>query len=305
MSLRVDRPFTRQQANDAGITDAMLRRRSAFRRLLRGVYLAEGVPVTLHLWLLAALLAAPPGSVVSHLTALRWYGYEQGPLLPLHVSTRGPTHSRLDELEVHRRGARITEYLHHGVPVTGPDRTIVDLARDVSIPRLIEIIEWMMGNGFTTVDRLADYALNRHLHGVRRVRSVLGRVRAGAESPTESRVRLMLVFARLPEPELNVNLCDDDGHWLARGDLCFLTWKVLVEYDGWQHERDAQQRVNDIARRERLEAAGWRLIVITAGDLGRPRQIVHRVHNALTDRGYAGPRPVMSSQWDTWFPTRN
>jgi hypothetical protein len=305
MSLPVDRPFTRQQANDAGITDAMLRRRSAYRRLLRGVYLAADVPVTLRLWLLAALLVAPAGAVVSHLTALRWYGYEQGPLLPLHVSTRSATHSRLDELEVHRRGTRITGYLHQGIPVTGPDRTIVDLARDVSIPRLIEIIEWMLFNGLTTLDRLADYALTCHLHGVRRVRSVLGRVRIGAESPLESRVRLMLVFARLPEPEPNVNLHDDDGHWLARGDLCFLRWKVLVEYDGWHHERDAQQRVNDIARRERLEAAGWRLIVITAGDLARPRQIVARVHGALRDRGYAGPSPVMSTQWDTWFPTRS
>ncbi len=91
---------------------------------------------------------------------------------------------------------------------------------------------------------------------------------------------------------------------LARGDQVYRSHRILVEYDGWQHERDAAQRVKDLGRRERLEAEGWRVIVVTVGDLSNPRTIVRRVHEALKSRGYEGPEPTMSMMWDTWFPTR-
>ena len=57
--------------------------------------------------------------------------------------------------------------------------------------------------------------------------------------------------------------------------------KVLVEYDGWYHERDAWQRQRDILRREALEAEGWRVIVVTSADMRHPKQIAARVARAL------------------------
>lgn len=296
-------PFTREQARAAGITDAKLRGRTAYRRLFRGVYVGARVELTFGVWLRAALLASPPGSVVSHVTALRWYGYQLGEWWPLHVSSRTTTHSRQKQLMTHRRRDVIRARLLRGVPVTEPNRTLIDLAYDVTVPELIEAIEWMLLRGYTTLSHLTTHALDHHLRGVRRVRQVIGFVREGSESPMETRVRLMIRFAHLPEPAPNVVLRDDRGHFLARGDLVYARWKVLVEYDGWHHERDAGQRQRDIGRRERLEAAGWRVIVVTAADLKAPRMIVHRVHDALVSRGCAGPRPVFSVVWNIWFPT--
>jgi hypothetical protein len=303
MAFTSSRPFTREQAVAAGITDARLRGRTAYRRLFRGVYVGARTELTLAVWVHAALLASPPGSVVSHVTALRWYGYELGALLPLHVSSRTTTHSRQRHLTTHRRLHHIRALVLRGVPVTAPDRTLVDLAPDVAVPELIQAIEWMLHRGHTTLTLLTTYALDHHLRGVRRVRQVIGFVREGSESPMETRVRLMIRFAHLPEPAPNVVLRDDRGHFLARGDLVYARWKVLVEYDGWHHERDAGQRQRDIGRRERLEAVGWRVIVVTAGDLRAPRMIVARVHRALVQRGYPGPDPVFSLVWDAWFPT--
>lgn len=294
-------PFTRRQAISGGITDAMLRRRSAFRRLFRGVYIGGAVRLTLSVWLRAALLASPPGSVISHVTALRWYGYELDNLFPLHVSSQAATHSHQKGLRAHRRLDPIPAQVLRGVLVTDPERTLVDLAYDVAVPELIQAIEWMLHQRLTTVDRLNAYVVAKHLRGVCRVRSVIGFVRTGSESPMETRVRLIIRFAHLPEPSPNVVLRDAHGLFLARGDLVLERWKVLVEYDGWHHERDGQQRQRDIGRRERLERAGWRLIVITSHDLRYPRQIVHRVHQALLDRGYEGPRPVFSVMWEGWF----
>jgi len=301
MAITTSVPFTREQALAAGITDAMLRGRTKYRRLLRGVYISAAVEMTLASWLRAVLLASPPDAVVSHVTALRWYGYEVGGVLPLHVSSRSTTHSRQRNVTTHRRRDHIRSQLVRGVPVTDPVRTLVDVAHDVSVPELIQVIEWMMHQRLTTLDRLTTFALRSHLRGVRRVRQVIGFVREGAESPPETRVRLMIRFAHLPEPSPNAFVHDELGHFLARGDLVYARWKVLVEYDGWQHERDARQRQRDIGRRERLERAGWTVIVITVHDLRTPTTIVKRVHQALVQHGYAGPHPVFSLMWDDWF----
>jgi hypothetical protein len=297
-------PFTREQALAAGISDAVLRGRTRFRRILRGVYIDATVAMTLVMWLRAALLVSPPGSIVSHVTALRLYGYELGALLPLHVSTRAPVRCRQTDVTTHRRRDHVESRCVNGIRVTEPNRTIVDAAYDVPIPQLIQVIEWMIHRGYTTVNALATYSLEHHLRGVRRVRQVIGFVREGSESPMETLVRLMIRFAHLPEPDPNVELRDDHGLFLARGDLVYARWKIVVEYDGWHHERDGSQRQRDIGRRERLESAGWRVIVVTAHDLRAPRQIVNRVHRALVERAYTGPRPVFSTMWDAWFPTR-
>lgn len=84
---------------------------------------------------------------------------------------------------------------------------------------------------------------------------------------------------------MNVDVHDEHGGWIARGDLVYRRWKVLVEYDGWQHERDAAQRQWDHLRREQLDAAGWRVIVVTIEDMKRPWMVVARVRQALRQSG--------------------
>lgn len=296
-------PFTREEALAAGISDTILRGRR-LRRLFAGVYIVATVELTLRLWLMAAVLAMPRGSVVSHMTALRMYGFDVGDERPFHLSTRSSTHTRRDGIRAHQRLGRIHSKQLDGVPVTGPDRTLVDIATKVSLLQLVQAVEFMLHHGHTTLDTLAEYALTRHLDGVRRVRRVLPLVREGVESPMETFVRLMLVFARLPEPVPNLDIVDQQGDFVARGDLVYSVHLVLVEYDGWHHERDARQRQHDIRRRELLERAGWRVIVVTAGDLRTPHSIVRRVHLALTERGYTGPDPVFSTMWSQWFVPR-
>lgn len=94
-------------------------------------------------------------------------------------------------------------------------------------------------------------------------------------------MRWILVSAGLPEPELNVDIHDDRGTFLARGDLVYRERKVLVEHDGWHHERDAWQRQRDVLRREALETAGWRVIVVTSADMRDPAGVIARVASAL------------------------
>jgi hypothetical protein len=89
----------------------------------------------------------------------------------------------------------------------------------------------------------------------------------------ESDVRWIIFSARLPDPVPNLPIFDAYGVQIAKGDLAYPLYKVVVEHDGWHHERDAAQRQRDHLRRERLEAEGWLVVVITAEDFRNEKSI--------------------------------
>lgn len=293
-------PFTIQQAAALGV-DRKVLRGSRFHRLFRGVYVAADVEMTEWRWLVAALLALPKDAVVSHLSAARLWGFEPRGRDDLEFSTNTTSVTELRGLRLHRRQGRLTPYDIHGLPVTGPDRTFVDCGVVLGLVQLVQLAELLLHTGATTYDVLLCYCHDRHLHGVRRARRAMTMVMKGVESPMETLVRLMLVFARLPCPEPNRWIIDDSGRAVARVDLLYSRYRVVVEYDGWHHERDARQRQRDIERREVLEGLGYRVIVVTAADLRTPQSVPWRVHAALRERGYDGARPVTSVVWRQWF----
>ncbi|WP_229054047.1 DUF559 domain-containing protein [Aeromicrobium sp. Leaf350] len=294
------RPFTVAQAAELGLTRKQLRSRR-FRRLLRGVYISADVEPTFALWIQAALLVLPGDAVVSHTSAMRLYGFEGRRRGILEFSTNTSAHTSLPEIVLHRRRWQLHPREVDGFWTTGPDRTFVDVAARTALPELVAFGDHLVHAGHTTTDDLRWYADSRHLDGVRKARRVAPLVRKGAESPPESTLRVMLRFGRLPEPEVNGVVLDEDGGFLARGDLVYRRWKVIVEYDGRHHLTDLRTWVHDLRRRELLEAAGWTVIVITASDLRTPATVPSRVYAALVAHGYRGPSPVMSSQWLRWF----
>jgi hypothetical protein len=119
----------------------------------------------------------------------------------------------------------------------------------------------------------------------------------------ETRARLLLVLAGLPEPETNINICDVNGHWLARGDLVYLAYKIVLEYDGDLHRTSKSKWRSDLAVRDRLRELGWTVIVLTADDLYlRPLQTVWRIRDALVRRGCPA-RPI-DPGWEQHLPPR-
>lgn len=282
--------FTRAEAHRAGMSDAMLRG-SRIVTVHKGVYRYADTAPTFELLARAALLVAPPDAALSHLTALRWWGLSMGRTTPIHVATTTTVHRVRDGVTVHRYQGRLHPMMKDGVPVLGPKRTFVDCATLLSVRDLVIVGDWLVAQRVVELFDLRGYLLESHLDGVQRARKAARLVREGSESPKESHLRFLAIHAGLPEPELNVELHDDRGIFLTRGDLVYRRWRVLVEYDGWQHERDADQRQRDHLRRERLETAGWRVIVVTVADLAHPEHIGWRIFNALRARGYTGQIP--------------
>jgi hypothetical protein len=79
----------------------------------------------------------------------------------------------------------------------------------------------------------------------------------------ETRLRMLIVLAGLPEPQVNLTLRAGDGTPLRRYDLCWPEVRVIVEYDGRHHVEREEQWEADLDRREADDDDGWRTLIVT------------------------------------------
>ncbi len=262
-----------------------------FDEIYAGIYRTTDTPLTFDLRVRAAVRVLPADAVLSHASNLRWRGYDGVPAFPLHFSTNTRVHVERPGIDVHRRQGRLNYTSMMGVRLLSAERTFVDVASHMTDRQLLRAGDWLVANRQADLLDLRAFAVVSHLDGVQQARRIAPLVRDRVGSVRESDLRWIVMVAGLPVPEPNPDLVDDHGQFLAKGDLVYARFKVLVEYDGWQHERDARQRQRDHLRRERLEGAGWRVIVITAEDFRNERSIAWRIYNALHQRGFIGARP--------------
>lgn len=299
----VDRVFTRREALAAGVTPAMLRG-SRIERIERGLYRYAGVGRDPLAPMRTALRIAPHAAI-SHTSSLELRGLLMGARLPVHVATNRPHQvRRTSSVIVHRHLGDLEPDWFQGLPVLGAERTFVDCGTLLGLADLVAVGDWLVARRMSSVQSLRTFSDRVHLDGVQRARVAAAMIRAGSESVRESIARFHVVARGLPEPAPNLEIRDAHDGFVARGDLPFPPWKVLVEYDSWYHERDAVQRQYDILRRERLEAEGWLAVVLTSADVAHPDRLAWRVYNALRSRGYAGPPPRLDPQFARWMRSK-
>lgn len=141
-------------------------------------------------------------------------------------------------------------------------------------------------------------------HGTRLARRALSYVRTGVDSPMESRLRMLLVLAGFPEPQVNVIIRRFNGDWDRRFDLCYLALKLIIEYDGEQHG-DLEHRDADHHRREELERLGYKIVAVTSLGVYRdPAATLRRVADAMRELG-GHPPARWRPEWQRHFPGRS
>jgi hypothetical protein len=256
-----------------------------FRRIFNGVYVEDRIPDSELLRFDAARLIAPDCWAMCH-TAAAIYGLPV-PLEPL-------THIGLPPGKTWPRDPRLRRHRHHdspvivridGRPVSQPTDVFLRLAEHLSVLDLVVVGDALVRRGFATVSELLEVTERPGGRWVTHARRAAGLVRDRVDSPKETELRLLLVLAGFPEPETNQDVTDDAGGWIARPDLMYRVFRVALEYDGRQHADDPRQWAKDIRRRELLDAAGWRTLVITSRDLARfPNQTLLRVALVLSER---------------------
>lgn len=277
-----DRPFL---GSASGLTAYQLR---AFRRLHRNVYVHAEARVSPCARAHAAALWAGDNGVLAGLSAAALHGSKWVDAdLPAHLLRRGPRVSvpgicvRTDSLLPHE------SELLGGLQVTTAARTAFDLGRWLEHDEAVAMIDALCNaTGLAPASVAAVAAEHAGARGLLQLRGVLALVDGGAESPPETRTRLLLIRAGLPAPRTQVRIADAANGFLARADMGWPRWRVAVEYDGGQHWDTEARRTRDIRRYAQLERLGWRVVRVNSQLLREsPGEVIANVRRALIDAG--------------------
>jgi very-short-patch-repair endonuclease len=286
-------PFSRRQAKAAGVSDDMLRS-GRFDRPFHGVRAQTWRPDELEQRCLA-LATVVPRAVVSHETAAMLHGLPlpAGALTGVLVVTTPPAVRAPRRSGVRGHRGDLTGYVQawpSGLHVVDPAACLAQLSAALGLADLVALGDAALAAGMATVTDLTRTLGDRRFRRGRRVRrEALELLDARSGSPMESRLRVVLVLAGLPKPEVNRDVVTD-GEWLARPDLSYPELKIAIEYEGDHHRTDRRQWQRDKARRRLLEDAGWLVIEVTADDVyRRPDLLVARIRSAITHRT---PKPL-------------
>jgi hypothetical protein len=129
----------------------------------------------------------------------------------------------------------------HNLRVTNPAQTFLDLAGSLDLVDLVVLGDSLVKAKRVTPEELTAAASVWDGAGAARARRAARFVRKGVDSPKETRVRMLLVLAGLPEPTVNVIIRNPDGSWRMRFDLAYPGLKLIIEYDGRQHSENSSQ----------------------------------------------------------------
>ncbi len=166
-----------------------------------------------------------------------------------------------------------------------PLRMSLDLLLDRALPDAVADLDTVLRAGLIDRDALRQMVTQRSDRGIVAARRAVELADPRAESRPESRLRVYLVLDGL-EPEPQYLICDWQGV-VARVDLGFPHQRLAVEYDGeWHGEWHGEWRQisTDRERLNRLQAAGWDVLFVTARQLRDPRSVVAAVRTALAAR---------------------
>ncbi|ROP58834.1 hypothetical protein [Curtobacterium sp. ZW137] len=240
---------------------------------------------------LAHGLLLRPDQHFSHTTAARLWSAPlprlfAAPNSELHVSTTGsgPVERRQGVIGHRVRPSRADVTTVFGVRVSTPAAFWYECRTLLSLRALV-----ILGDHLVGVGRLASPAqLAATIHpGDRAVvlaRAALDLVRVGAESPMETIVRLIVVEAGFPEPDLNADVFDASGRFIGRVDMAWVELRIALEYDGDHHRTDRDTFSHDRTRGNAFTVASWLTIHVTAKDAHHPSDFLERLREAFALR---------------------
>ncbi|HRO31426.1 MULTISPECIES: hypothetical protein [Micrococcaceae] len=228
-----------------------------------------------------AISSLPGAHYLSHTTAARLWGIWLPPHLdhdwPVHVTGRKGTAGgrRRPGVAGHKATLHPDDVTVAGpFRLTTPERTWLDLATLIRDPdELVEAGDALLQradgpsrppgvlgsnplSSFTALD--AAMTRRRRTKGITAAREARALLREGVDSPLETKTRMIILGAGLPEPVVN------EWVWLSptlrrRPDLHYVQWKIAIQYDGAGHGgRD--QLNSDIHRDEDFTAHEWEVV---------------------------------------------
>jgi len=253
------------------------------------------------------LIELTPGGIISHSTAALLWGMPLPPWLAgsfqIHISRDAskapPWRAGVTGHHTKFRPGEVVQF--QGMPITSPVRTWLDLAGMIELDDLVAAADFLVCEhdrifGPKRIAMVQLTALRAAVkeefrrRGIVKDREAADLIRSGADSPPETKLRLLLERADLPPVTLNHVVKDALGNHVSWPDLALPGWKIAIEYDG-EHHLEERQRAVDSARDELMARLGWTQLRITKEmlDDNEGKAAVAMVRKALYARGWARP----------------
>jgi len=267
LAVRQHGTVSRAQLIDLGLGHGAIDhrvKRGLLHPVHRGVY-AVGHPVLSRegRWL-AAVLAAGPGAVLSHMAAASLWCIRDSHARDVDVIV--PRDRKRPGIRIHRVVLRADEVtVHRGIPVTNPARTLLDLAEQVTphqLERAVHEAEYLRLTSAVSLDGL----LTRHhgRRGTKALKDVVSRGRLGQDRARNDFEVDFIAFVdahRLPRPRMNQPI----GRYVV--DAVWPQQRLVVELDGRDAHGTTRAFEADRARDRDLQTAGFRVLRITSRQL--------------------------------------
>jgi hypothetical protein len=292
--------ITSRQARAAGLSVRQVELRVLAREWVRvhpNVYRHVAAPQTYEQRLMAAVLAAGPGSAVSHRAAIARRGLRSFGTRLVEVSRSsavirpeaGAIVHRMPDLRPHH------VELVAGVPTTTPARTLVDAGMVMPARFVARCMEQWLADRLVTlpdVRRAVEEHAGRGRKGVGILRAALEDRALGdaiADSGTEALLAEVLAAHGLPAPVHHL-LVNHAGTVLAELDFAYVDEAIAIEVDGYGvHLRSQDAFEHDRFRQNELVIRGWHVLRFTHRMLVRTPAIVAGTVARMLARRHATP----------------
>ena len=283
------------------ITHAQLRpllsRQAIAKRIATGrlivlqheIYAVGGSPRTYDQSLYAAIVAGGADATVSGFSAAQIWRYEG--LRATKPDLLIPHERRIKLRDVRIRRSRNIEpgdiVSRRSFTVTSPMRTVIDLAVDLSLERLEEVLEDGHRRRLFAMRSLGERVelVPRGTPGLGKLRRLLGRHLGSRPSGSKKEIwlRRRLEAAGIPMPVPQYVINDDAGRFVARPDFVYPNEKLIIEFDGSGHA-EVTQWEDDMDRQNALILLGYRILRITDRAMRTDRELPQKVLAALAFR---------------------
>ncbi|MEO9324293.1 DUF559 domain-containing protein [Nocardioides sp. C4-1] len=299
-SLDPSRPFTSTQARAVGMNMRSVWRGESYISPVVGAWVLASA-VDRSTVLRAALVIHPEGAYASRLTAAAVHGLPVPETPFVHITvTRHQDRRFRPEIKAHVTDRRQRIVVVDGIPVTDVIETFIDCAGHLGLVDMVVLGDALVRRFGISPAVLVRACSESTDYYAKLALLAASFVREGVDSPMESRLRMLIVLAGLPEPVVNYRIYRDDGTWRRRFDLCYPSIKLIVEYDGLHHASPEQWQI-DLERREEFDDDGYRILVVTARGIYRePLVTLQRIRRQLVERGIPDV-PDLDPVWREYF----
>ena len=265
--------ITRTQALDGGLSGKQIDTRLAsgeWRRLRRGVFALAATPSTFEQVVSAAILGVATPAWAARSTAAKLFGLPFAWSGSIELTTSPKARTRIPGVRVYRSTQLPPADLErrHGIPVTSPARTLVDLSSSLTVAEFGRLMDDAERRGLCRaesvarcVDRLSR-APGRHLSTVRSALALRLPGYGAGDSVLEQSALQALIDAGLPPPVRHHRVAFDGVEYEV--DLAYPEWRIAIELLGYRYHGSRSAFDADSARTRRFVLHGWILLPFTS-----------------------------------------